>query len=69
METSDRLLVGMAKGLLEEAGIFFYVCGDEIGLRPGMSDAFLHRGYTIVVARDSEAQARGALQLLTAGGG
>lgn len=47
MESSDRLLIAMAKGLLEETGVFFYVCGDEIALRPGMSDALIHRGYTI----------------------
>lgn len=49
LETMDRLLLAMAKGLLDDAGLDYFVSGDEIGLRPGMSDAFIHRTYRGVV--------------------
>ncbi|GEM_PF-6878139 len=63
-ETNDRLLLAMAKGLLDEAAVKYYVSGEEISVRPGMADAIFHRGCKIFVARDSESLARAALRHL-----
>jgi hypothetical protein len=74
LETSDRILLAFAKGLLEEAGIPFYVLGQIATLIQDV-DGFLHKWVRIQVPRDREAEARelieGLLQAETtpAGGG
>jgi predicted nucleotidyltransferase len=74
LETSDRILLAFAKGLLEEAGIPFYVLGQIATLIQDV-DGFLHKWVRIQVPRDREAEARelieGLLQSETtpAGGG
>lgn len=65
MVSDDRLLLAMAKGLLDEAGIVFSVAGEEISLRPGMVDALFNRPCTILVGSDSELAAREVLQQLS----
>ena len=42
LETSDRILLAFAKGLLEEAGIPFYVLGQIATLIQDV-DGFLHK--------------------------
>ncbi len=49
LETMDRLLLAMAKGLLDDAGLDYFVSGDEIALRPGVSDRLIHRTCRVVV--------------------
>jgi len=62
LEGSDRLAIALARGLLEEAGIPFYVSGEEIGARPGMADPFIHPWCRVLVPRDRETDARALLQ-------
>ncbi len=57
LETSDRVLLAFAKGLLEEAGIPFYVLGQIATLIQDV-DGFLHKWVRIQVPRDREAEAR-----------
>ena len=57
LETSDRILLAFAKGLLEEAGIPFYVLGQIATLIQDV-DGFLHKWVRIQVPRDREAEAR-----------
>ncbi len=61
METTDRLTIAMAKGILEAASIPYYVAGEEISTRPGMVDPFIHRLCRVLVPRDCSAE---ALELL-----
>ena len=65
METSDRLLMAMAKGLLEEAGLTSSVTGEEICMLPGMVDAVFHRMCRISVSQDLESEAREVLPQLS----
>ena len=57
LETSDRILLAFAKGLLEEAGIPFYVLGQIATLIQDV-DGFLHKWVRIQVPRDREDEAR-----------
>jgi hypothetical protein len=57
LETSDRILLAFAKGLLEEAGIPFYVLGQIATLIQDV-DGFLHKWVRIQVPRDREEEAR-----------
>lgn len=57
LETSDRILLAFAKGLLEEAGIPFYVLGQIATLIQDV-DGFLHKWVRLQVPRDREAEAR-----------
>jgi hypothetical protein len=57
LETSDRILLAFAKGLLEEAGIPFYILGQIATLIQDV-DGFLHKWVRIQVPRDREAEAR-----------
>ena len=57
LESIDRLVIALAKGVLEEAEISFHVLGDEIGGRPGMADPLIHRLCQVQVARDRETEA------------
>lgn len=60
LETSDPLLIGAAKSLLEGAGIPFYVAGDEISARYTGHHAF--EPCRVLVGRDREAEARALLE-------
>jgi hypothetical protein len=66
LESSDRIVIAAAKGLLEEAGIPHYVLGDEISARPGMVDELIFRPCRIQVARDRETEALEILRSLDA---
>ena len=62
LEGSDPLVIASAKGLLEEAGIPFYVLGEELGVRYGPVGPFIHPLCRIQVALDREEEARTLLQ-------
>jgi hypothetical protein len=53
----------MAKGLLEEAGIPFFVLGQITTLIQDV-DALLHKWIQVQVPRDREAEARALLQTI-----
>ena len=57
LESSDRIEVAMAKGLLEEAGIPFFVLG-QIATLVSDVDGFIHKWVRLQVPRDREAEAR-----------
>jgi hypothetical protein len=57
LETNDRIQLALAKGMLEEAGIPFYVLGQIATLIQDV-DGFLHKWVRIQVPRDREAEAR-----------
>src|SRR2546421_3688200 len=57
LETSDRVQLAMAKGLLEDAGIPFFVLGQIATLVQDV-DPFLHKWVRVQVPRDREAEAR-----------
>lgn len=61
LESGDPVAVALARGSLEDAGIPFYIAGDEISVR----EAPLPRGWCrIQVAREHEAEARRLLEPL-----
>ena len=57
LETNDRLHLALAKGLLEEAGIPFYILG-QIAMLIQDLDPFLNKWARVQVPRDREAEAR-----------
>jgi hypothetical protein len=57
LETTDRVQVAMAKGLLEDAGIPFFVLGQITTLVQDV-DGFLRKWLRVQVPRDREAEAR-----------
>ena len=61
METNDRLQLAMAKGLLDEAGIPYFVLGQIATLIQGV-DPFLNKWDRLQVPRDREAEARAVLE-------
>ena len=61
LETSDRVLLAMAKGLLEDAGIPLFVLGQIATLVQDV-DGFLHKWVRLQVPRDREAEARELLE-------
>ena len=63
METNNRIETALAKGLLEEAGIPFFVLGQIATLVQDV-DGFLHKWVRVQVPRDREADARELLQEL-----
>lgn len=63
LETSDRIQLAMAKGLLEDAGIPLFVQGQIATLIQDV-DGFLHKRIRLQVARDREAEARELLEAL-----
>ncbi len=63
LETNDRIQLAMAKGLLEDAGIPFFVLGQIATLIQDV-DAFLHKWVRVQVPRDREAEARELLDLV-----
>jgi hypothetical protein len=69
LETDDGVQLALAKGLLEEAGIPFFVLGQIATLVQDV-DAFLHKWVRVQVPRDREAEARELLEgMLQAGAG
>ena len=65
LETSDRVQLAMAKGLLEDAGIPFFALGQIATLVQDV-DPFLHKVVRVQVPRDREAEARELLEQLFA---
>ncbi|MBZ5594511.1 MAG: DUF2007 domain-containing protein [Acidobacteriia bacterium] len=61
LETNDGIQLAMAKGLLEQAGIPFFVLGQIATLIQDV-DGFLHKWVRVQVPRDREAEARGILE-------
>jgi hypothetical protein len=61
LETDDRLQAAMAKGLLEEAGIPYYVLGQITTLINDV-DPFIKKWVRLQVPRDREAEAREILE-------
>jgi len=61
LETNDRVQLALAKGVLEEAGIPYYVLGQIAGLVNDV-DGFTHKWSRLQVARDRETEARELLQ-------
>src|SRR6476620_2977392 len=63
LETSDRVELAMAKGLLENAGIPLFVLGQIATLIQDV-DGFLRKWVRLQVPRDREAEARELLEQL-----
>jgi len=69
LETNDPFAVALAKGLLDEAGIPFFVL-NEITMLVTDLDPMLRKWVRLQVARDREAEARDLLEsMLQAGAG
>lgn len=63
LETNDQIHVAFAKGLLEEAGIPFFILGQIATLVQDV-DGLLNKWVRIQVPRDREAEARELLDEL-----
>jgi hypothetical protein len=63
LETSDRMHIALAEGLLEDSGIPFFVLGQIATLIQDV-DPLLHKWLRVQVPRDREAEARGLLEAL-----
>ena len=63
LETNQRIHLAMAKGILEDAEIPFYVLG-QIATLVNEVDPFLMKWVRIQVPRDREAEARELLEQL-----
>ncbi len=63
LETNQEVPLAMAKGLLEDAGIPFFVLGQIATLVQGV-DPFLHKWVRLQVPRDREEEARELLEQL-----
>ena len=63
LETNDRIQLAFAKGLLEEAGIPFFILGEIATLVPNV-DGFLKKWVRVQVPRDREAEARELMEEL-----
>jgi Putative prokaryotic signal transducing protein len=61
LETNERMELALAKGLLEEAEIPFYVLGQIATLIQDV-DPFIHKWVRLQVPRDREAEARELLE-------
>lgn len=61
LESNDRVQMGLAKGLLDDAGIPYYVLG-QIATLVSDVDPFLKKWVRLQVSRDREAEAREVLQ-------
>jgi putative signal transducing protein len=64
LESNNRIQLAMAKGLLEEAGIPFFVLG-QITTLVNEVDPFLRKWTRIQVPRDREAEARELLETMS----
>jgi hypothetical protein len=58
LEGNNQIAAAVAKMLLEEAGIPFYMEGEEVGVTMQAIDPHIHRWWGVQVARDHEAEAR-----------
>jgi hypothetical protein len=67
LEGNNAIAEAVAKMALEQAGIPFYVQGEEIGVAMQVVDPHLYRWWAIQVARDHEADARALLDGAIAG--
>ncbi len=65
LESNDPLLIGLAKATLTDAGIPFYVLGEELGLRLGPVGSFIQPWRRIQVAADREQETREPLQQMS----
>lgn len=63
LETNVGIQVAMARGLLEDAGIPFFILGQIATLVQDV-DPFLNKWVRLQVPRDREAEARELLQLI-----
>ncbi|MGA2595252.1 MAG: DUF2007 domain-containing protein [Bryobacteraceae bacterium] len=61
LETNDGIQLAMAKGLLEDAGIPFFLLG-QIATLVSDVDGFLHKWVRVQVPCDREAEARELLE-------
>jgi hypothetical protein len=61
LETNDRIQLAMTKGLLEDAGIPFYILGQIATLIQDV-DGFLRKWVRVQVPRDREVEARAILE-------
>jgi hypothetical protein len=61
LESNDSIELALAKGLLEEAGIPFFVL-NQITTLVNEVDGFLHKWARLQVPRDREAEARELLE-------
>ena len=61
LATNDRIQLAMAKGLLEEAGIPFFVLGQITTLVSDV-DPFVHKSFRLQVPRDRATEAREVLE-------
>jgi hypothetical protein len=61
LETNDRIQLAMAKGVLEEAGVPYFILG-QIALLIQDLDPFLNKWVRVQVPRDREAEARKLLE-------
>jgi hypothetical protein len=64
LESNNRIQFAMAKGLLEDAGIPFYVLG-QITTLINEVDPYLQKWVRLQVPRDREAEAREILETLS----
>lgn len=64
LESNDPLVIGRAKDSLEEAGIPYYLSGDEIGRRHALVGPHLNPWRRILVGSDRETEALELLQPL-----
>ncbi|MBZ5626630.1 MAG: DUF2007 domain-containing protein [Acidobacteriia bacterium] len=58
LEGNNQIAAAVAKMLLEEAGIPFYMEGEEVGVTMQAIDPHIYRWWGVQVARDHEAEAR-----------
>lgn len=65
LETNDRMLLAMARGLFEDAEIPFYVLGQIATLIQDV-DPFLHKWVRVQVPREREVEARELLAAISA---
>lgn len=65
LETNNRIQVAMLTGLLEDAGIPFFILG-EIATLVQDIDPFLHKWVRVQVPRDREAEARELVETVLA---
>jgi hypothetical protein len=63
LETNDRIQLALAKGLLEDAGIPFYVLGQIATLVQDV-DGFLRKWVRLQVPRDRESEAQELLDVV-----
>ncbi len=61
LETSNRIQLAMAQGLLEDAGIPSFVLG-QVTTIVSDADAFLHKWLRLQIPQEREAEAREVLE-------